>query len=95
MSHVQAIFRAGVGDDDGNISVRHTVSIHANGQADGVRIILDPYGEDHDVLIERRVGHWQILVHPQGSDPVCVVHLNPQKAVVYNLEGDEIARATF
>ncbi len=60
-----------------------------------VRIVVDPFGEDHDVLIEQHEEEWLVFVHPQGQDPVCVVSLNMKRAIVTNDLGFEITRADF
>jgi hypothetical protein len=55
-----------------------------------IRVILDPNGEDHDILIEQQDDYWGIYVHPNCGDPICVVRLYEQHSVVENDMGDEL-----
>jgi hypothetical protein len=53
-----------------------------------LRIILDPHGEEHDLLIEQRADRWAIFAHvPCGGDPLCIIETNDRRAVV--LDGDD------
>jgi transcriptional regulator with XRE-family HTH domain len=53
-------------------------------EVEGLRVIMgDPDDEDApDVLIERAVGLWRIFVHPDRSDPLCIIEIRPGRAIV-------------
>jgi hypothetical protein len=53
-----------------------------------LRIILDPQGEDHDLLIEQRADRWVVFAHvPGGGDPFCIIETNERGAVL--LDGED------
>jgi hypothetical protein len=53
-----------------------------------LRIVLDPAGEDHDLLVEQRRDHWAIFVHaPGGGDPLCIIETTTRGAVVLDDTG--------
>ncbi len=67
-------------------------------EVDGLRIVMgDPDDEDApDVLIERSVDVWRIFVHPDRSDPLCVVEIRKGLATVEDESGDLLLeRALF
>ena len=70
-------------DDEGNVLPGAPISdVRIQRSETSVRVVIDPFGEDHDVLIEQHAGKWVILVHPMGQDPVCIIEVNMQKVVV-------------
>ena len=70
-------------DDEGNVLPNGPVSdIRIQRSETSVRVVMDPWGEDHDVLIEQHADKWVIMVHPMGQDPTCIIEVNMKKAVV-------------
>jgi len=53
-------------------------------QETGLRVILgDPDdGNAPDLLIERTPDRWRIIVHPDSSDPMCVIEFTEKTATV-------------
>jgi len=76
-------------NDDGepapatDLDGRRTTDIRVvrDGQS-AVRIIMDPFGEDHDVFVECHDDKWLICIHPIGGDPIVVVELRPNSVEV-------------
>jgi len=71
------------------------VDVCEQGGNAGLRIIMDPFGEDHDVLIEAFESGWRLLIHPHGEDPVFVVELTNTKATVEDAAGQVLATADY
>jgi hypothetical protein len=59
----------------------------------GIRLVLDPYGDDHDLLFLQEEGKWVVFVHPHGGDPVCFLEITPNRTTVHN--DSEETLATF
>ena len=53
-----------------------------------IRVILDPWDGDHDLLIECHGDKWSIIFHPSGQDPFCMIDVflstiyHPRQTVV-------------
>ena len=60
-----------------------------------IRIIMDPFGEDHDVLIECHDDKWMVFIHPGGNDPFCIAALTHRKAVVMDDFGNVLKQASW
>jgi hypothetical protein len=56
---------------------------------------MDPFGEDHDVLLEASTDGWRLLIHPHGQDPAFIVTLTKRKATVENDMGTILAIAEY
>jgi hypothetical protein len=59
-------------------------------QADGLRVVMgEPDDEDApDVLIERTVDMWRVFVHPDRSDPLCIIEIRKGRATVEDESGN-------
>jgi hypothetical protein len=78
-------------DEDGEPVVgppqrRTEIRVVRDGES-AVRVILDPFGEDHDVFVECHADKWLVCIHPAGSDPIVAVELQANNAVVTDLLG--------
>ena len=70
-------------DDEGSVIPGGPISeVRIQRSETGVRVVMDPYGEDHDVLIEQHADKWVVMLHPMGQDPACIIEVNMQKVVV-------------
>jgi hypothetical protein len=77
-------------NDEGDVNLSKTAEVQIIKQTASLRMILDPNGEDHDILIEQQDDHWGIYVHPNGGDPICVIKLYEKHTVVENDIGDQL-----
>jgi hypothetical protein len=77
-------------NDEGDVDVSKTAEVQIIKQPASLRMVLDPNGEDHDILIEQQDDHWGIYVHPSGGDPICVIRLHEDHTVVENDIGDQL-----
>ena len=53
---------------------RYTLTLQ---EVEGLRVVMgDPDDEDApDVLIERAVDMWRVFVHPDRTDPLCIIEI--------------------
>ena len=77
-------------NDEGDVDLSKTAEVQIIKHPASIRVILDPNGEDHDILIEQQDDHWGVYVHPNGGDPICVVRLYEKHTVVENDSGDQL-----
>jgi len=85
-------FRLASADENGvTIPDGPAAHIRIEKNESSVRIVMDPYGEDHDVLIEQQADKWLVFVHPWGQDPVCIATLTTKSALVEDNMGNKLA----
>jgi hypothetical protein len=77
-------------NNEGDVDPSSTSDVQIIRHPASIRVILDPNGEDHDILIEQQDDHWGVYVHPNGGDPICVVRLYEKHTVVENDIGDQL-----
>ena len=77
-------------NDDGDVDLSKTAEVQIVKHPASIRVILDPNGEDHDILIEQQDDHWGVYVHPNGGDPICVIRLDEKYTIVENDIGDQL-----
>ena len=77
-------------NDEGDVDLSKTAEVQIVKHPASIRVILDPNGEDHDILIEQQDDHWGVYVHPNGGDPICVVRLYEKHTIVENDIGDQL-----
>ncbi len=83
-------------DDNGDPVPSLSVHVDVFNESDcGLRIIMDPFGEDHDVLLEAHKDGWRLVIHPHGQDPAFVVTLTNNKATVEDSEGTVLGVAEY
>ena len=85
-------------DDNGEATTKGThllTEVRVKREGHGLRIILDPFGEDHDILIECLAEKWLVIVHPRGQDPVCGIELTPHRAEVMDCGGTVFIKEEF
>jgi hypothetical protein len=75
-------------DANGDISPTETAQIIGHRSEVAIWIILDPRGEDHDILIERHPKEWRIYINPRGGNPLCIARLGFQRSTLEN-DADE------
>ena len=78
-------------NDEGDVDLSKTAEVQIVKQQASLCVILDPNGEDHDILIEQQDDSWNIYVHPNGGDPLCVVRLYEKCSVVEDDMGNVLA----
>jgi hypothetical protein len=68
-------------DEEYDYARLHTVAIQ---RADGVRVIMGDPKDDlaPDVLIERAVDLWRVVVHPDAGDPLCMIEIRRYRAAI-------------
>jgi hypothetical protein len=64
-------------EHDGEPCPDKHVHVDVRVESGGLRIVMDPFGEDHDILLMPWENGWSIVVHPHGQDPVVKVRLPP------------------
>ena len=69
-------------EEDGDPCPDKTVHVDVRVESGGLRIIMDPHGEDHDILLMPWENGWSICVHPHGEDRVFTVRLTNTAATV-------------
>ena len=77
-------------NNEGDVDLSKTAEVQIIKHPASIRVILDPNGEDHDILIEQQDDHWGVYVHPNGGDPICVIRLYEKYTVVENDSGDQL-----
>ena len=77
-------------NDEGDVDLSKTAEVQIIRGSASIRVILDPNGEDHDLLIEQQDGHCGDYVHPNGGDPICVIRLDEKYTIVENDIGDQL-----
>ena len=65
----------------------HTVAVQ---KVDGIRIVMGDPNDDFapDVTLERAVDLWRVFVHPDRSDPLCIIEIRRYRATIQNDRGD-------
>lgn len=53
-------------------------------EAEGLRVVMgDPDDNDApDVLIERAADKWRVFVHPDRSDPLCIIEIQKGRTTI-------------
>jgi hypothetical protein len=65
-------------------------------EASGLRVVFDPFGQDHDVLVEALSNQEMlVLVHAEGMDLVACVRVTPHEVVVEDACGNEVYKAIW
>lgn len=80
---------------DGGINHAETAEIVGLRTAAALRIVLDPQGEDHDILIEQHGTEWRVYIHPRGGDPLCIARLGFQQSSLENDVGETLIVQDF
>jgi hypothetical protein len=72
----------------------HTLTLQ---EADGLRVVMGEPDDDDapDVLIERAVDMWRVFVHPDRSDPLCIIEIRKGRATVEDESGELLLERTL
>lgn len=65
----------------------HTLTLQ---EVEGLRVVMgDPDDEDApDVIIERAADLWRVFVHPNRTDPLCIIEIRTDLATVKDNSGN-------
>jgi hypothetical protein len=64
-------------------------------ESGGLRIIMDPFGEDHDILLMPWAKGWSIVVHLHGEDPVFTIRMTNTEATVVDDRDRLLGKAEY
>ena len=82
VGHTQGFSIAELSEEDGEPVPEKSVHVDVRVESGGLRIIMDPFGEDHDILLMPWEKGWSIVVHPHGEDPVFTIRMTNTEATV-------------
>ena len=82
-------------DANGDINPTETAQIIGHRSEAAIWIILDPRGEDHDILIEQHPEEWRIYINPRGGDPLCIARLGFQRSTLENDADETLIEQSF
>lgn len=87
--HLSAELRPGIYDPATDTISAPELAVTVKQESNGLLVVLGPEQDPGtpEVFFERRSDCWTIYIHPHEGDPVCFVDLGPNRAEIFDLDG--------